>query len=161
MRTYDPNTAQNDLRINAKLPLRWYRPPGFLRFQNEKSKNIFENNVGNYFLMHFESFRTILDRFRTSRNHESEMSSRPLEKYQWWWYFISQRSSLNSGKKWKSWIFGILTLDDLGWCLWTLYVWSGDMICGLETWYVVWRHDMWSWDMIYVVLRHDICLLDV
>ena len=103
--------------------------------------------IGNYLLMNFDPFRTILDRFWTSQNHESEMSSRPLEKYQWWWYFTSQRSSFIFGKKWKSVFFWIWPLDDLGWCLWTLYVWSGDMICGLETW--------------YMSSGYRICLLDI
>ena len=52
-----------------------------------------------------------------------------IEKYQWWFANTSQRSTFKSGKKLKSWIWG---LDPIG-CPWTLYMWSGDMVCA------VWR----------------------
>ena len=56
--------------------------------------------------------------------------------------------------------------DPIG-CIWTLYVWSGDMISGLRTWYMVFEHDIWSSDMIcglrtwYMVFGHDIWSSDM
>ena len=44
-------------------------------------------------------------------------------------------------------------------------MWSGDMICGVETGYVMWGQDMWCGDRIcalgtwYMLFGHGICFM--
>ena len=57
---------------------------------------------------------------------------KPAKKYQWWCPNIARRSWDEAGTKLQNRIFwgpDPIWLVGPRWCVWSLYVWSGDMLC--------------------------------